>query len=269
MSQVLLNIPADSRFIYPHVVNKQWDIDQTNTASFGIVISDIYDGISGSYVYSSTGTDLGPLNTDGSYKFLLYKTMEAAYYTNDISRQEFNLLPLQSRARIISIPQNIFGESIKPTTLSLIDNSNGITILDDGNGNLNAANTVTFAIGLVSTTYTSGSQIGNVWYETGIIALSDTGSVSYAFNNSFNIHFKNIHTVYEHEYLITIPATELNSTQKTVATASSNDPSFAPYITTIGLYDEESNLVSIAKLGKAIKKPNNLDLNFDIRFDSN
>jgi hypothetical protein len=42
----------------------------------------------------------------------------------------------------------------------------------------------------------------------------------------------------------------------------------APYITTIGLYDNELNMVAIAKLPQPIKSEPNYPINFIIRFDT-
>ena len=42
---------------------------------------------------------------------------------------------------------------------------------------------------------------------------------------------------------------------------------FAPYITTIGLYNNFGELLAIAKLAQPIKKRNDVDMNFLIRLD--
>jgi hypothetical protein len=42
----------------------------------------------------------------------------------------------------------------------------------------------------------------------------------------------------------------------------------APYITTIGLYDNEMNMVAVAKLPQPIKSLPDYPLNFIIRFDT-
>ena len=42
---------------------------------------------------------------------------------------------------------------------------------------------------------------------------------------------------------------------------------FSPYITSIGLYNAEGQLLAIGKLGQAIKKRNDVDVNFLIRID--
>jgi hypothetical protein len=53
--------------------------------------------------------------------------------------------------------------------------------------------------------------------------------------------------------------------------SSSIDPTgsyLAPYITTIGLYDDNGDMVAIAKLPQPIKNLPDYDLNFLIRFDT-
>jgi hypothetical protein len=42
---------------------------------------------------------------------------------------------------------------------------------------------------------------------------------------------------------------------------------FAPYITTIGLYDDFGRLLAIGKLAQPIRKRNDVDMNFLIRID--
>ncbi len=42
---------------------------------------------------------------------------------------------------------------------------------------------------------------------------------------------------------------------------------FRPYFTTIGLYNENNELVAVAKLANPIKKRRDIDINIIIRFD--
>ena len=42
---------------------------------------------------------------------------------------------------------------------------------------------------------------------------------------------------------------------------------FAPYITTIGLYNDAGQLLAIGKLAQPIRKRNDVDINFLIRLD--
>ena len=53
--------------------------------------------------------------------------------------------------------------------------------------------------------------------------------------------------------------------------SSSIDPTgsyLAPYITTIGLYDDELNMVAVAKLPQPIKSLPEYPVNFIVRFDT-
>jgi hypothetical protein len=43
---------------------------------------------------------------------------------------------------------------------------------------------------------------------------------------------------------------------------------FRPYITSVGLYNDQSELLAVAKLSRPIKKPKEYDISFTIRFDN-
>ena len=88
-------------------------------------------------------------------------------------------------------------------------------------------------------------------------------------------------TLYEHQYKCTIRenefgyslnpslltgsiSTDNNTTYKDFATGSY----FSPYITTVGLYDNDQNLLAIGKLSVPTKVPMNADLEIQVAFDS-
>lgn len=118
--------------------------------------------------------------------------------------------------------------------------------------------------------------VGNIFNKHGIAVIS---SLDYRFNNI-------IHAPYTASYRSTIALNELSvvarldagdfnmSTNITLTKdddttyysfASSNE--FAPYITTIGLYDDAGQLLAIAKLANSIRKRSDVDMNFLIRLD--
>ena len=43
---------------------------------------------------------------------------------------------------------------------------------------------------------------------------------------------------------------------------------FNPYITSIGLYNDEKELLAVGKLSRPIKKPKEYDISFTVRFDT-
>ncbi len=120
-------------------------------------------------------------------------------------------------------------------------------------------------------------NVGNVMYTEGIIAITSPFT---PFNNliydtsSFSLQCNGTKTIYEHEYVCTVKSNELTlSTNPSTYNSSYNYLSFvthsdfSPLVTAIGLYDDNYDLVAIAKLSKAVKMPKSYDINFIVRFD--
>jgi hypothetical protein len=150
---------------------------------------------------------------------------------------------------------------------------------------------------LSSNDYVNGTayqtqRIGNVFYEDGILVISDprpkykntflgqTGQNDYSGSvYGFNIDYKSTVTLYEHEVVCKInqsnfnmslnPSLRINenleSQQPKTFVSSSN---WTPYITTVGLYNDKAELVAIGKLGRPIPKRNDVNMNIIVRFDS-
>ena len=58
-----------------------------------------------------------------------------------------------------------------------------------------------------------------------------------------------------------------NIESEELATFALNDD-FKPYVTTVGLYDDDYNLLVVGKLGQPIKASSETDTTFVIRFDT-
>jgi len=154
----------------------------------------------------------------------------------------------------------------------------------------------------------AGTAIGNVFYQHGIITITkDITTYNANYFDNYDLQYKSTNTIYENEYLLVVGEDEFNiSTNSTAYTetnvvsgsitttyegnvkyqnsdkyqkqlfaayeySSSIDTtgSFAaPYITTIGLYDENMDMVAVAKLAKPVKSMPDLPVNFLVRFDS-
>jgi len=99
-------------------------------------------------------------------------------------------------------------------------------------------------------------------------------------NNNINtIQFQGSHLIYEHEYQCDIQEYEFNSTTNISArnTTGTNphelagfttSSHFQPYITTIGLYNENHELLVVGKLGQPIRKSEKTDMTFVLRWDT-
>jgi hypothetical protein len=154
--------------------------------------------------------------------------------------------------------------------------------------------------------YISGSLyqtnvVGNVFYRNGQAVVTSVlpkyNSGSGFFNTAFTASYRGTHTIYENEVLVRVPADQFNYTLNPTATyrpgtdASNNDcntttagaennngpgelylspfvsGTVGPYITTIGLYNDKAQLLAVSKLGTAITKRSDVDMNFIIRWD--
>ena len=98
--------------------------------------------------------------------------MNATY--DNVHRNKF-----PSSGSVIYIPQQYYGEEIKPKSFKLIDDSTAqqIRIVDDGNGNLyslNAKNSRSAATSISS----SDNYVGNIQYQMGVAFITETGSWS-------------------------------------------------------------------------------------------
>ena len=100
-----------------------------------------------------------------------------------------------------------------------------------------------------------------------------------AYTGSFNINFRNEHTIYENYVKCGVEESEFNLTynpsllsDRTNVSSSIADfatgSEFRPYVTTIGLYNEQNELLMVAKLGKPIPVSSETDMTFLIKYDS-
>ena len=133
---------------------------------------------------------------------------------------------LQPSASIISVSNDLYGERIKPGSITLTDDSGAstLTIKDDGNGNLydNAFSSsfAQFASGgfadsdIVKST---GSFVGNAFYEQGVLVFTNTGSRfvdigTKTGTDGYSLKYKSQITIREHSYTCVIGEGEMNGT---------------------------------------------------------
>jgi len=117
--------------------------------------------------------------------------------------------------------------------------------------------------------------VGNVFYESGIATLTHPRHYSDSIDN---IKFQGTHLIYENEYQCTIEEHEFNYTLNTSARknrnlTSQNIASFAtgsnfkPYVTTVGLYNEEGEMLVVGKLGQPTRMSDETDTTLIVRWD--
>ena len=224
---------------------------------------------------------------------------------------------LHGTCTAITVPRELYGEKVNPGSIKLTDDSadSTFTIMDDRKGNLYDNNFSSSFAQRSASANGSGSQVGNVFYEHGILVFTDTGSYSNVGTgkggDGFSLQFESTQTHYEYEVGVTANEGEFNSTNNIsisqnrsgsirVETGTTNikglfapgdNPSqgtgslktfynpteevegfathseFRPYVSTIGLYNDQNDLLAIGKLGRPIKNDDDLSLKFIVRFD--
>ena len=276
------------------------------------------------FITGSTTQSFYALPTWHVVNNLYYKRASEPYGSfggNDVTKTNREL---HTTARVFSIPREVFGEELKPGSIRLSDTSNGQTwdIRDDGDGNLyDFAHSASFSAYKSSSfdrsqgvqSNGSGSEVGNVFYEHGIMVITDTGSYyDVGTGTGYTLKYKATQTIREYEYAVVAGAREFNTTTNisvssqrsgsvTIKAGSQNihnffgpgdNPTgegtgsfktsydatetaeayvthseFRPYVSTIGLYNDNDKLLVVGKLAKAIKLSDELDTTFIVRFD--
>ena len=272
----------------PIKVYKEWTLDENDikpifakSGSFGDYDSEIDE------------------KSNGFSKISLFRSIKAQFYTNSATASVLTEVGLrksyastdervlENEMAVFSVPQRYYGEGMKVGTVILEDETLGRTYTDDGYSNL----------------IDSGSNIkGNIFYDRGLVVVTKD-VVSGSVLNQFTLSYRSTKTIYENEIFISVLENEFNVSQnpsavdfngtdfgkiKLTSITSSINPTvtggfadfeysssidrtgsfLAPYITTIGLYDNDLNMVAVAKLPQPIKSLPDYPVNFIIRFDT-
>ena len=205
----------------------------------------------------------------------------------------------------ICIPSKLYGNNIEPQSfrfnyvaptlaldISVYDDANGNLFYRDGGSNQFYCGNIIYEHGMAILTPISasvglvGPSSQQVLAQVGSWLLYDQLGYSAAgINQTASVGFSSSVTLYEHQYKCTIRENEFgyslnpsllsgsqvntplgtNTVYKDFATGSY----FSPYITTVGLYDNDKNLLAIGKLSVPTKVPMNADLEIQVSFDSN
>ena len=316
------NLDSSDVSIQAFKAHKNFTFNNNDSGS-GVYLVKARSGSQFNYISSSDAiTSVGTYNFFGLPTWhMINQSYYADHVTSSYSPTE-NIRELNTSASVISVAREVFGEEIKPGTLdlSLTIGSTSFTIKDDEDGNLyDNAHSASFAAYKSSSfdraqgvsANGSGSDVGNVFYNRGLIVLTDTGSYTNDLSE-FTLKYKSTQTIYEHEYRVTVKPNEFNTSTNisltadrsgsftlplgTVSMSNFFPPShlptglgtgsyatfynaateaepftthseFRPYVSEIGLYNENSELLIHGKLAKPIRLSDDLETTFIVRFD--
>jgi hypothetical protein len=286
---MIKEIPKSDIITRPIKVYKEWVLDE----------NDVYPLFG-----ESPDNTLIDVNSDekthGFVRKVLYESVKSQFYRNTDTasiitevglRKSYtstNERNLSNEFAVISIPQIYYGEGVKIGSVRLEDEQSSKIYEDDGYSNL----------------IDSGSNVaGNIFYDRGLVILT-RDIVSGSVLSQYTLNFRSTKTIYENEILLSVLESEFNVSQNPTAVDYDADGKFgkiklhsiqsnvnpnvfsgfgeydysssldttgsylAPYVTTIGLYDDDLNMVAVAKLPQPIKSMPDYPLNFIVRFDT-
>jgi len=284
---MIKEIPKSDIIVRPIKVYKEWTLDENDIFP---IFGENGDGTFIDSEYDS--------KSQGFNKKVIHASIRSQFYTNAATASVLTEVGnrksyastderiLEDNIAIFSIPQRYYGEGIKIGTVVLEDEQLGRIYTDDGYSNL----------------IDSGSNIkGNIFYDRGLIVVAKD-IVSGSVLSQFTLNFRSTKTIFENEIFLSVLENEFNVSQNPTAVdfdgsigriklhnirstinplkvggfadylySGSVDPTgsyLAPYITTIGLYDDELNMVAVAKLPQPIKSLPDYPINFIVRFDT-
>jgi hypothetical protein len=286
---MIKEIPKSDIITRPIKVYKEWTLDENDAYPlFG----------------EAPDNTLIDVNSDekthGFVRKVLYESVKSQFYRNADTasiitevglRKSYtstNERNLSNEFAVISIPQIYYGEGVKVGSVRLEDEQSSKIYEDDGYSNL----------------IDSGSNVaGNIFYDRGLVILT-RDIVSGSVLSQYTLNFRSTKTIYENEILLSVLESEFNVSQNPTAIDYDADGKFgkiklhsiqsnvnpnvfsgfgeydysssldttgsylAPYVTTIGLYDDDLNMVAVAKLPQPIKSMPDYPLNFIVRFDT-
>ena len=194
---------------------------------------------------------------------------------------DFTAKQTQNEANIYIGSKGILSET-EATNISNFSFFNGKI----GNINIFEEAFNTASIKNISESINASPYIGNIFYQNGFATITHPKYQDILTKDNFapnrnllNVKFQGSHLIYEHEYQCTVDESEFNGTlnisARKIKSKQSEDLAdfatgslFKPYITTIGLYNEQNELLVVGKLGQPVKTSNETDTTFVLRWDT-
>lgn len=286
-------------FTTVHLAKKSWSATSSSLDSYGI---EVILASTGSVTFPLVTNSPSFYTNYKSLKQLYYSNFPTEEPSNEIPTGSFdNFLQsslytqtrvLNRKAAVFSFPKSVIGEGIEPGTFEtaiessyifnepdyvletieaggeyIVDAFNGI-IVDDAEGQL--------ILGTPTTTEEVGKKIGDIIYTHGLVIFTDEEYADlFSDLEDTTISWKSRQSIYTTNYTCKVRDEEfnytLNPTAKKDAFGSLADnltgTQFKPYVTAIGLYNDDQELIAVAKLGQPIPKSTETDMTFVVKLD--
>ncbi len=206
------------------------------------------------------------------------------YLQTTLSSSRYFQTSSNTGVRVLSIPSRLYGDYINPNTFYLKVTDPGDEFIYD--------EYVDTGEGVI---YKSGSANirGIIIYPHGIVVFPNgltagDGGIDYFLNNEITCSFQSSKIIYETQYKCTLRENEFNyslnpsmfsgSGYINPLNSSSVDTSgkvldfvtgssFSPYITSVGLYDDDQQLLAVAKLSQPVPTSRTTDMTIVVNLD--
>jgi hypothetical protein len=258
---------------YKEILPEQYTIKPIKISkTWNLTFSDVNSKF---FAYNCVNDPDKIISIDVTSTDLKYNSIDFNLYNKYLSKSDINNI------FVLEISDEFFGEGIKRNSF-IIDHlynskitelpysSSNEVLINDNDQDLYDSNNTNF----------SGS-LGKIFHEHGIIVITDFEYYKYfksvLIDNSgsaeISMGFDSEVTIYSNEINVLIKSTDFNETINPTAYSGSvrlfqDNDEFAPYITTIGYYDEFGKCVMITKLAKPLKMEKDLDSIFVVKFDT-
>ena len=205
------------------------------------------------------------------------------YLQTDLTFAKYFPTASNSTVGVISIPSRLYGNYIQPNSFVMTAPSG--TITDDGQGNLLFNNgicgNIFYPHGIAVIT-SDGVVGGTSAYGSGTYGVSTYGGgtdasflLNFVTSSNVTVSFSSSLTIFETQYKCTLRENEFNASLNPSIQSGSDgtvysfatSPEFGPYITTVGLYDEDQNLLAVGKLAQPVPSSPTTDTTILINID--
>jgi hypothetical protein len=291
-------------FTTTHLATKTWNVSGSNAPTYGVKF---YGGVSGSLpsypveiptvsysdIYSQllryksirqlyySNYDSDPFLSTGSFDNFLQSSL---YHSG--SRQ------IGTHVGVVSFPRNTFGVGLKPGSLNFsiidtyienegnyvletiaaggqyIEDGNSGTLTDDGEGRILSTSNNLFDI-------EDNQVIGAVIYTHGLVVFTEENFAKYFSNlTTPEVSWYSYYPIYTTTYALKVRDEEFNYSLNPSSMDNNGNiadnisgSEFKPYVTSIGLYNDDHQLIAVAKLGQPIPKSTDTDMTFVVKLD--
>jgi hypothetical protein len=196
--------------------------------------------------------------------------------------------------KVLHVPSIFYGRQIATGSLRMVcrayDAQGIVRVLrDDGRGNVYVSGSITREIGGEDYRGNVWRKVGNVFYDEGIVALTDPSLFDFGElgldhdgpADPLQVEFEGVTRTLVKTFMCRLPAGELNCSNNPTFFQVDDNGTPSPqddralmrnvppvtYVTTVVLYDNERRPVAVARLAQPIRKREKDSLDIRLRFD--